>query len=296
MKFLPSTLVAGLSKSRIHWLRASVPSRLASAGFLALLLAFSPAFPANAQVPATAPTPSEFVPKGYKLSWHDEFDGNALDATKWQYRLDARKRQSVQKAENVSVSGGNLILNLTRNTGKDSKTIPYAGAGIITKQRFLYGYYEARYKVPKAQGWHTSFWLMGYNPEGKGKEMRTSAQEIDICEQDSFNPYSYSCNFHKWTEPKKHFGVCRPKKKLPDLSEDFYIWGCEVTPTKVDCYFNGERVKSYPTAAAGSLDPYNIWLTSVVTRQTSKEHGSMKASKLPDTAEFDYVRFYEKGQ
>jgi hypothetical protein len=44
----------------------------------------------------------------YKLVWSDEFNGNALDNTKWVYRTDV-KGESAQRPENISVTGQMLV-------------------------------------------------------------------------------------------------------------------------------------------------------------------------------------------
>ena len=92
-------------------------------------------------------------PPGYQLVWSDEFNGTALDTSKWDYRTDS-KMWSKQKVENVSVSNGLLKLTLKREeAGKKH----YTGAGIVSNQIFRFGYYEARVKAPAGAGWHTSF-------------------------------------------------------------------------------------------------------------------------------------------
>jgi len=252
-----------------------------------VVLALSGAVASHAESKAAAPSSSKYVPEGYQLAFYDEFDGNALDTVKWQFRTD-KKMGSEQKESNVSVSDGKLILRLTHDPENNDPKRPYSGSGVISRATFVYGYYEARFKIPKARGWHTSFWLQGYDQEGTGTS--SAVQEIDICENDSLNPHTYSTNLHKWSPPKKTFGAVYPKEKLPDLSEDFHIWGCEFTPTAIHCYFDGKLVKTYDPAPLGEPNQHNIWLTSICTLTPSK----MKPEEHPATAEFDYVRFYKK--
>ncbi len=83
---------------------------------------------------------------------------------------------------------------------------------------------------------------------------------------------------------------------MPNLADDFHVWGCEVTSTTVKMYFEGELIASYDVAPLGSLDPQNIWLTSISRgdKYTAKGHGPMRPNEHPDTAEFDYVRYYKQ--
>jgi len=248
--------------------------------------------------PIAAQTPARNPPPGYKLAWSDEFDAPALDTAKWEYRTDS-KLWSTQKPENVSVSGGTLKLALKK---EEANGMHYTGAGVISKQAFRYGYYEARMKVPPGAGWHTSFWMMLHNGKG-GTDPAVACQELDVIENDSIHPDSYGVNVHKWKAGHVSFGG--KKVTTPDLSKDFHIFGCEFTPTTVNYYFDSALVQTVDVTKAVKknkdgtkqtfdfeLGDQHIWLTSIAAKL-----GGAKAvddTKLPAAAEFDYVRFYEK--
>jgi beta-glucanase (GH16 family) len=218
------------------------------------------------------------VVRNYVLSWSDEFDGTALDETKWTYRTDT-KMWSTQKPENVSVAGGNLIVALKRET--DGK---HTGGGIISKQQFEYGYYESRFKVPPGSGWHTSFWAMIYNDKNTAP---AKTQEIDFCEQDSVKTTKYSAGVIAWDQRGKNYG--RKYVQTPDLAADFHVWGCEFTPTTVRFYFDGQLTHQ-TDATKFKQGPGNIWLTCIATPLGGTKYIDDK--RLPATAEFDYVRYF----
>lgn len=229
------------------------------------------------QLPAPLP--------GYTLAWSDEFDNGRLDTSKWVYRTDS-KMWSTQKPENVSVSDGKLRLAVKK---EDAGGKHYTGAGVISKQTFKYGYYEARFKVPPGAGWHTSFWMMRHNGNGD-TDPASSGQELDVCENDSVNLTSYGVNTHKWN-PEPHVSIGQKDVPTPDLSADFHVWGCEFTPETVKYFFDCELVQTAAVAHFLHSDQH-IWLTTIAS-----DLGGTKAvddSKLPAAAEFDYVRFYEK--
>lgn len=234
---------------------------------------------AQINVSESAPLP------GYRLAWSDEFDGTRLDTNSWDFRTDG-KMWSTQKPENVSVSGGKLVLAVKK---EDTGDRHYTGAGVISKRAFKYGYYESRFKVPPGAGWHTSFWLQKYDGSG-GTNPQASAQELDVCENDSAKPTSYSVNVHRWN-PKPHVAMGGKKVRTPDLSADFHVFGCEFTPETVKYFFDGDLVQTVD-ATRFPHSEQNIWLTVVAAGL-----GGTKAvddTKLPAAAEFDYVRFYEK--
>jgi beta-glucanase (GH16 family) len=226
------------------------------------------------------PSVASITDAGYSLAWSDEFDGSALDATKWDYRTDS-KRNSTQLPENVVVSNGVLRLELKKENAKGKKC---TGAGIISKEAFKYGYYEARLKVPADSKWHTSFWLTKSDGSG-GTSPKATAQELDIIENDWDRPTSYDVTVHRWIPPHTMYG---PKKVVtPNLSKDFHVYGCEFTPETVKFYFDGNLVQTVDATKFTHGDQ-NIWLTCIAN------DGTMDVAKLPDAAEFDYVRFFSK--
>ena len=236
---------------------------------------------------STAAEPASPLPpvKGYQLVWSDEFDGTSLDKGKWDYRSDERM-WSRQKPANISVRDGKLIIALKKE--KDGN-MEYTGGGVISKRSFLYGYYEARLKVPPGGGWHTSFWMMKHDGKG-GTGPSETRQELDVCENDSVNPLSYGVNVHRWN-PKPHLSIGHKTIPSPDLSADFHTFGCDFTPEQVTYFLDGKAVQTVP-ATEFPHGEQNIWLTSIASWL-----GKTKAvddARLPATAEFDYVRFYQK--
>jgi beta-glucanase (GH16 family) len=93
-----------------------------------------------------------------ELVWAEEFNGDVLDQGKWTYRTDS-KHLSTQKPENVSARDGFLHLALKKGAAGGKN---FTGTGIISREVFKYGYFEAHMKMPAKAGWHTSFWLQKY--------------------------------------------------------------------------------------------------------------------------------------
>jgi beta-glucanase (GH16 family) len=223
---------------------------------------------------------------GYKLVWHDEFDGDRLNTAEWDYRTDS-KMWSTQKPENVSVGGGLLRLGVKK---EDAGTMHYTGSGVISKRTFKYGYYEARLKAPPGAGWHTSFWMMKHDGAG-GTGTSTTAQELDVCENDSVHLTGYAVNVHQWN-PGPHKSMGGKSVKTPDLSADFHVFGCEFTAETVKYFFDGKLVQTVDVTGFPHGDQ-NIWLTTIAS---SLGHTTaVDDTKLPAAAEYDYVRFFARG-
>jgi len=223
------------------------------------------------------PVVPEIAAAGYQLAFSDEFNGTALDTNKWDYRTDS-KALSTQLPENVTVSDGSLHLLLKKETAHGKN---YTGGGVISKQLFKYGYYEARFRIPSGAGWHTSFWTQKQDgSEGTGTKAAT--QEIDICEQNSRNPAEYSTGVRNWLNKGKSYG--QKYLKTSDLSTDFHIWSCEFTPTVVKFFFDG-KLTHLTDATLFPHGDQNIWLTSI-------GYTKVDDLRLPAVADFDYVRYY----
>ena len=221
--------------------------------------------------------------KVYSLAFQDEFKGESLDTGKWDYRTDS-KHWSTQLPENVEIEDGSLILNLKKKT---SNGMDYTDAGIISKEQFGFGYYEARMKIPTGAGWHNSFWLMDHDGSGT-TATASSTIEIDIIEIDSKKPLTYGVCFHRWKD--EHISKGCIKVETPDMSRDFQITSCIYSSDYVRFFLNGKEVHQIQISEMPKA-PLNIWLTSIATWLGSTE--AVDDEKLPAKVEFDYVRYYQ---
>lgn len=231
-------------------------------------------------IPATAfaaPVP----PSGYKLAWFDNFNGTSLDQSKWTYRTDT-KLLSTQTPANVGVSHGDLIIALRK---QDAGGMHYTGGGIISRRTFRFGFYEARFKIVAGSGWHSSFWLMGYNGKDTGPAKATL--ELDIIENESKDLHSYTTTTHRWVPP--HIARGHKTISTPDLSKAFHIFGCEYAPNVVRYYLDGKLVQTVDLTGLPQGD-VNIWLTSIA--QAMGPHLDVDSSALPGRMIVDWVRYY----
>ena len=138
--------------------------------------------------------------------WSDEFDGDALNDTKWTPRPERShgcvnqhgfQICSRREHDNVAVRDGKLAL---RNTRKrlSPKSYEVANAAIWTQDTFQsrYGYFEARVKIPPTKdGCHFALWLQSHltftTSQNGGVDGAADGAEIDILESlflDHINP------------------------------------------------------------------------------------------------------------
>lgn len=220
-------------------------------------------------------------PAGYQLKWSDEFDGSSLNQDKWNYRTDS-KHWSTQLPANVTVKDGMLVLSLRKEKAGDKE---YSGAGVISKEAFRFGYYEARFQVAAGKGWHSSFWMMGHDGSGGTGTTKTEL-ELDVIENDSIDLTSYGVNLHKWQGTHVSYG--HKNVKTASLAE-FHVFGCQYTPQSVKYFLDGQLVQTIDVAALPHSD-LHVWLTSIASFLGKTD--AVDDARLPGRAAFDYVRYY----
>ncbi len=177
-------------------------SHLVTMATVCAVLAGTRSFAASAQSGAPPPTLAgkAFLTSpgaGWKLVWHDEFDGDGLDEAKWSIGLSwvgddgTNRHHNNQYAsciadDDVVVSGGTLKLLTHRREVPNPRGGTYHFTeGLIQtdgKYRGGYGYYEMRARVPVEAGpglW-PAFWMLpsGWPPEMDIAEFWTSSNRF----------------------------------------------------------------------------------------------------------------------
>ena len=280
------------------------------------------AAPASADSTASTTSLPSSVASGYKMTWHDEFDGNKLDTTKWGYQygcFNPAQRSQVNytdSPENVSVQDG--YLNLTARysptktkwdgtqiprTCKDGSTVydaPFTSGMITTKTKdgkVLYaapgtGFYaEARIKLPTARSSWSSFWGTGTKGGWPGNG------EIDIFESKGYDPSFLMSNIHtpRVGNPKKtqqHQGMMHGDTATSQ--SEFHTYGVLKTADAIEFYFDGQmthRVKMQDMKGASNpfADPENnlvLKLNQMVGGSYLAKHDNWSDKTFVDASKF----------
>ncbi len=175
-----------------------------------------------------------------KLS--DEFAGTKLNETRWypnNPRWKGRKPTQFHPS-NVTLNDGFAEFRINQH-GDDKLLEGYThSAGfIVSKELFLYGYFEARLKINDSP-WVGGFWMS--NPD------RNWWTEIDICENCPGNPkrrHDLGFNIHVFRSPAEHGGITKhfdkpSKYYLPfELQKDYHVWGLDWNKDEIIMYFDG---------------------------------------------------------
>src|SRR3954454_22420261 len=128
---------------------------------------------------STSSTPAS---NGYQLVWSDEFNGNAVDTSSWNFEIGGQgwgnHEQEYYQPANATVSDGNLVI---AGKKEDVQTSHYTSSRMTTKgkREFLYGKIEARIKIPVGQGFWPAFWMLGANIDAVNWP---ACGEVDIME------------------------------------------------------------------------------------------------------------------
>ena len=224
------------------------------------------------------------VPKNYDLTWFDEFDGDNLDRTKWDYSLssfDPKARTQMHFTDdpaNVSLKDG--ILHLTalytpkqlkwnpvtkknelvdrENTYKDPKTgqtitykAPFTSGAIQTRDRHgkvlseFVGDFYAESRIKLP--FSESSWASFWMTGTKGGGSPKSG-EIDVFESKGYDPKFIQANVHTEPTPGKtgQYSEQHPYK-IPnngDTQTDFHTYGVLKEGDKVTFFYDGQAVKT----------------------------------------------------
>jgi beta-glucanase (GH16 family) len=123
--------------------------------------------------------PGVVANKGYRLMWHDEFDGNAFDPNKWVTLLGER-HNATNSADAISVA--NSVLTLRTYTDPTSGKHFTGFLQTNRKYEFTFGYIEARMRFINSPGQWSAFWLNSNGNIPRTPLNPNLGAEIDIIE------------------------------------------------------------------------------------------------------------------
>jgi beta-glucanase (GH16 family) len=237
----------------------------------------------------------------WHLIFHDEFDGDALDTSKWVtcYWWDnqgctneGNNNLNWYQSGNVGVQDGKLILRAKEETvtAPDGKTYSYTSGMVTTgrdsfelsvdpKATFQNVYVEMRAKVPRGQGLWPAFWLLPADQE--------SRPEIDVMEILGDNPNEVHMNFHYLDERGDANSAGYTWKSSKPLN-GWHVFANDWQPELLTWYIDGvkhshlhEYIPDEPMYLIANLAVGGDW------------PGSPDASTtFPSDFEIDYIRVW----
>ncbi len=203
---------------------------------------------------------------GYVLAWSDEFDGAALDETRWTYDLGPW-RDAVNTRDALVLNGG--ILSLVTFTAPDG-TIHAPHISTRGKYEAEYGYFEARVRFLDSAGEWCSFFLYDDcigNPVG---DPGTAGVEMDVFEHMDADTSGWNLrdliqvgiNWDGFGQYWKRDNLVLGDPRGEPLSHAWHTYAALWSPTGVVYYIDDIAVWS--SSKAVSHRPENVYLTCEV--------------------------------
>ncbi len=261
--------------------------------------------------------------EGYSMVWNDEFDGDALDTTKWSCQIGTGTSEGLtdwgnqeleyytDREENVRVEDGNLIITAIKEeervggklfTSARLRTVTDDGEVLFSTK---YGRVEARIKLPEGEGLWPAFWMLPVD-DSIYNEWAASG-EIDIMEARG--------RFPDRIEGTIHYGQNWPNNVYKGeefvLTEDtditdYHLYSLEWEPGVLRwyidnvCYYTSEKWFSKGPASGADYTwpapfdvPFYILLNMAVGGTFDLEANPYK-TEYPAEMKVDYVRVYQK--
>lgn len=243
------------------------------------------------------------------LVWSDEFDGSAVDTTKWEFMIgngaeygnpgwgNNELQYYTSRPENASVSGGMLHITARQES---FAAFNYTSARLRTlnKADFLYGRMEARIKLPSTPGIWPAFWMLPTNSPYGGW---AASGEIDIMESVNYADTIYGSIHFGGNWPNNTHLTCTRTGGI-DYSLDFHRYAIEWQPGLIRwfiddvAYCTRGQSQWYSTAAPSDPDaPFDSMFhfllnVAVGGNFPGNPNGS---SVFPQTMTVDWVRVYQ---
>ena len=237
----------------------------------------------------TIPTDTIKLDDKYTLLWSDEFDGNVINTTNWNFEtgnLKVNNEKQYYKAENAKLLDGNLVITALK---EETEGQPYSSARLNTmgKVSVKYGRVEARIKMPQGKGLWPAFWLLGANVETVGWP---KCGEIDIMEHVNDTDTIYG-TLH-WDNN----GYATYGKTIVANSADYHVYAIEWDNQSIKWYMDDQYLGSADIADSINStnefhDPFFIILNFAVAGDFPGQ--TVDETKIPASMLVDYVRVYK---
>ncbi len=271
---------------------------LLTSATLTLATCLSTAPPSNAPTaprPDTPPAP----PADWKLVSHAEFDGSALDTTKWVRETGGggwgnnELEYYTDRPENARVEGGQLIIEARQEPFGGRQ---YTSARLKTQGlgAWTYGRIEARMRLPRGQGLWPAFWMLGANIAQVGWP---ACGEIDIMENIGREPARVHGTVHgpgysgaQGVSAAYNLGGSRV------FADDYHVFAVEWESAAIRWYVDSTLYATVtPTDLPGQWVFYHPFFIILDVAVGGGWPGSPDGTTVfPQMMQVDYVRVYQK--
>ncbi|RMH54254.1 MAG: glycoside hydrolase family 16 protein, partial [Bacteroidetes bacterium] len=243
------------------------------------------------------------TPPGWRLVWADEFDGTALDTTRWAYQLGdgcpdlcGWGNDELQQYRRDNLSVGDGVLTITARREADGT---YTSARIRTKDRaaWTYGRFEIRARLPVGQGLWPAVWML---PAEEAYGGWAASGEIDIMEAVGGQPDEVFGTLHYGGPFPQNVSSGGPFQLVHGtFADDFFVFALEWEEGEIRWYINNvpflTQTEWFSTGGAYPApfdQPFYLLLNVAVGGRLPGPPD--ETTPFPQRMVVDYVRVYER--
>ena len=249
------------------------------------------------------------APEGFKLVWHDEFNGTELSEDDWNREkhkvgwVNHELQAYVPSADYAYVKDGELIIQPVKTEDENGDVKYYSGrVNTQNKHDIKYGWIEARIKFPQGKGFLPAFWMMPQDEDYYGQWPKCG--EIDIAEVLGDNIGTTYGTLHYGEPHNQNQGTYTLKDG--DFSNDYHVFAIEWEPGLIKWYVDGEQFfetndwfskwpggkeKTYP---APFDQPFHVILNVAVGGDWPGDPDETTTFDEKAQMRVDYVRYFQK--
>jgi beta-glucanase (GH16 family) len=222
-------------------------------------------------------------PQSYALAWADEFDGTALDASKWEYRGLGPRRDAINAKDCIALDGQGHLAITTKRAGAAVHTGMIGTAG---KFEPLYGYFECRVRLQTQPGHWAAFWLQSPTYGKAIGDLAASGAEIDIFEYLTSFGDSLQHTLH-WDGYGADHKSAKAAAPVAGLRQGWHTIGFLWTPDEYVFYVDGKETWRMRDAVSRHTEYI------ILSLEVGPWAGDIAKAALPDAFLVDYVRVYQ---
>ena len=259
----------------------------------------------------------------WNLVWSEEFDGNKLDRTKWNYVIgngfwsggtwingwgNQEKEYYTDREKNVKVADGKLTLTALKENYKgeaagSQTSFDYTSGKIVSKDLFnkKYGRFEIKAKLPVGKGLWAALWML---PQEDVYGGWATSGELDMVEGWGSKPDTIAGTLHYGSVWPKNVHTGKDYVFKGSNVEEFHDYVVEWLPGEIRWYVDGELYQvqnnwnsrngnealDYTFPAPFDQAFYMILNVAVGGWFDGDPNGT---TKFPQTMEVDYIRVYD---
>jgi beta-glucanase (GH16 family) len=250
---------------------------------------------------------------GWRMTWHDEFDGAGVDPTKWLFENGTQEpggpsnwgnnelEYYTNRSNNVYISNGSLHIRAQK---EEFGGMHYTSARMKTKGLFsqTYGRFEWGATLPLGQGLWPALWMM---PQSNAYGGWAASGEIDVLEaKGQISNAVQGTIVHGGAWPNQKYSTLIYTLPSGQTINQSHEYALEWTPTSIKWFVDGycyETQTSWSTTnTAGTLNApypapfdqpfYLIMNLAVGGDSVGSPNGT---TPFPSEMVVDYVRVYE---